>query len=956
MTRLGGPGKFGGDRGSGPVTPDRVVQSFTWNGPRESTIATMREGWIYVIAFFVIIGVGGFLIVPRLLDGGRGPRDPYDDPIPEIDDPDSEAATPPADVADAIGAATDWVDIEVTGPNGILRGPLKATFGARIERRSEEGEPVQRLRVFAEQPRVAFGAVGHQWHWVSAAELGPETRIELPEAAPSIVVRVREPDGRPAENVAVRVEPASPWGLRRTDEGGALILDDLTPGFVIVDCTTTERRGPRLRLRTGVDKDVEAILEAAWRIRGRVVNPDGKPVPDARVSGYGVPGPLGVETTTAKDGSFTWRGPVTALLSLRARATGYAEHAVELSPPAVGATETEVGDLQLTDAETRIECEVLSTAGDPGAYVMVEPQVAALLREVFGPGQVLDEPRKLPLDEHGEATFTGLLPNVPLRVSVRGAGVPVDSIVQGAPGETVSITFDPPDGEVLEGVLRHPDGEPARGVRVLVSREPRDGDQPRPDDLVAYTGPKGGFRLRGLPGLTYFVRAYVPGRRSLLRQVELPTNGPLLMTMETAITDDARRVEGTVTNQRNEPLRGVTVRAAGISAVSDAEGRFRLEGVESMSPNVVLAYGYEPGPLAADAPHPRPYLPRDFVLITPGRKATHKLVLAESAAVSFRAVDGVDDTPISFLHVMVRTDKGRILFDRGVATRDGAYTIPDLPSRGVKLALLTHSRRSLKTLPLKAGTSEDLGDVTLGRGMQVRGVVTNKAGDPVAGARVAAFDDGWRKLSSDQLVARRGLFSAALAREVLFRTTRTNEKGEYVLQGFDPQEPADLAFWAPGYAPRAKRVELERFSDNVRTVCDMQLEEGGWLRLLLQEEGSSRPVEDAMVDMEHGRDASDWLDLLHRGTLGGPLGTTEEWRTASDLFLIEDEPGVYFIGPALPGPYQVWIERPGYAPIQKKLTVLTKDQNVLELIDQDTGEKYAGNITKLIFTMQRLDD
>ena len=87
----------------------------------------------------------------------------------------------------------------------------------------------------------------------------------------------------------------------------------------------------------------------------------------------------------------------------------------------------------------------------------------------------------------------------------------------------------------------------------------------------------------------------------------------------------------------------------------------------------------------------------------------------------------------------------------------------------------------------------------------------------VAKSVLDAFDDGWRKLSTDQLVARRGLFNAALIREVLFRTTHTNDKGEYLIEGFDPQEPADLAFWAPGLAPRVASF-ARRFSPDACIV------------------------------------------------------------------------------------------------------------------------------------------
>ncbi len=927
-----------------------------------------REGWIYAVAFCAILAVGALIIVPRL------DRDPAeDDGMPYVVSDIDTLPQPPAEAGPAVREfegrpAYDWVEVTVTGSAGVLRGPLRTVHGADVEAQTPAEARVQTLRVRPRGPAVVFGAVGHQWLTVPSADLQASPRVELPDAAPALVVRVREPDGRPAAGVPVRVEPAAPGPLPTTDEGGTVVLDHLPRGLVLVDLASDMRHGPRLRLRAGEDRSVQVLLDPAWQVRGRVLDRRGQPLAGARVTAVGPRGVLGPIATTLNDGSFRWRGPATARLALQVRAAGWSERSVEVEPPAGGALVTDAGDIALEHPGVTIDGVVKAADIAAEARVEVEPAVAALVRELFGAGQVLAVPRRVPLGADGRFRIHDLPAGLPLRIAVRGAGVPVDVIVKGEPGEEIPVELAPSPGESLVGTLRHPGGAPAAGVRLLLSQEPRDGDRTQPGDVVVLSGADGTFRHKGLVGRTWFLRAYAPGRRSLLRRVVLPLQDPLELAFEERLSDAGRRVEGrvfdgvrtsvktddadpwvgTATEVRyGKGLAGVTVRAAGVSAVTDAEGRFVLDGVESLAPAVRLAWGFDAGALAEQAPDPRPFVRADALDVTPGGKRLD-LVLPKAARLRFRPLDALDDRPLPFVHVVVRTDKGRLVADRGIAPRDGVVELDGLPPRGVELTVLSRGRRFHKApVVLRPGRPTDLGDILLRPGMRIEGKVVDGKGRPIAGARIGAFGKGWTAATVEP----------GAERELLFRTAVTNDAGQFLLTGFDPRKPADLAVWARGYAPTAVRVALPKFSDVVKAEPEVKLQPGAYLALDLHASGwkgeRGPRVRGALLDLEFAYGGWDYLDVLHRGMLGGVVASSEGWRDASVHLLFEERgvPG-YLVGPLRPGPYDLWVERLGYERLRRKITVIDPEQ--AWMVDLVTGAetKLRGRVTRLPFELE----
>jgi hypothetical protein len=133
---------------------------------------------------------------------------------------------------------------------------------------------------------------------------------------------------------------------------------------------------------------------------------------------------------------------------------------------------------------------------------------------------------------------------------------------------------------------------------------------------------------------------------------------------------------------------------------------------------------------------------------------------------------------------------------------------------------------------------------------------------------------------------------------------------------------------------------------------------GGYLALDLFEKegraGRGPRVRGASLDLEYARDGSDYLDIVHRGLFGGLLGSTEEWRRASAHLLPERRADDgYVVGPLRPGPYTIWIERPGLAPLRRKLTVIDPKQTILVDVLNETEQHYEGRVTRVCFELDR---
>jgi hypothetical protein len=368
-------------------------------------------------------------------------------------------------------------------------------------------------------------------------------------------------------------------------------------------------------------------------------------------------------------------------------------------------------------------------------------------------------------------------------------------------------------------------------------------------------------------------------------------------------------LRGTVADPDGRVLPGVTVVGGGRRVVTDAQGRFAIDGLVP-GERIDLLYAWLDGADAGDV-DATAYAPWFTARMAPVPDPV-VLRLPRAAGVTFVAADGLDRTPLSWVHAVILDGEGQSLFDDVVATRGGKATItglvPGLP--GTLFVYAPGLRRDVP-LSLRAGQTVDLGEVPLVRGGRVEGVVKSADGRPVVGCVVAAADDG-----RGEDPARTGAREA----DLLLRRSATDDEGRFVLDGLDASRPAALAIWAEGYAPTARRV---LWPEDGRAHLNVTLVRGAVARLRLSERGAG-PVTGALLDFVDGRTGARVLDLWHRAAWGSTVGSSEDVRRAARALLLEDprEPGLYVVGPLEPGPYDVAIEHPHYRAVRARYAVV----------------------------------
>jgi hypothetical protein len=783
---------------------------------------------VVLLLFLALLGGGVAILGPRL---ARPPVPPASDragggEAGRTEGGREEAASPSTDVAPPPAAAPlPRVRLRAVGPDGPL-APASLRFAGAV------AEPAEGADAVAVRTEAVgwVGAEGLAWARLPPpSETGEAVRVALERAAPPLRVRVAEADGRPAAGVPVVAGAWGPdHGERRTDAQGVAVFEGRPPGVVNLLVGGTERTGPWLRVVLGETTEVSATVEPPRVVTGRVLSSSGEPVAGAGIEGLGPGGPVGGRTSTDERGEFSWTGPFTATLALRVTAPGHAATSVEPPWPSPDDPTLRSHVEATLEPERERRSGTLSPPVSGGVArpvrLTVEPAVAAMLREVYGPEAVLADERAVEVGPGGRFEVPAPGEGLPLRLRVRG--------------------------DVL------------------------------PEDHVLVAGAS-------------------PASLALAPQAALPEPAPPV--------SGAGRLEGRVVGDAGAPLPAVTVVASGLSATTDADGRFSIPGLDPALRRVEVVFGWLAGA------RPKGFDPAAFVV--GGRAdvrtdAPASLVLPRAASLSLRLVDA-QDRPLSWAHLVVVDGDGSLRFDGPVAAHEGRVRLDGLePGPAGTLHAFAPGLRRTTSVTLMAGATSDLGDVRLSPGGRVVGEVLGAGGGPLAGAVVAEVEDAWLEGATRDRVRER---------DRAYRRTTTAEDGTFALEGLDPSRPTALAVWAPGYAPAPRRVLWAKGSE---ATLKATLRPGSALRLrLVDREGAS--VSGAVVDLEEAHTGTHVLDLWRRAMFGEAVGSTEEMRLASRTLLIEDPraPGRYRVGPVEPGPYEAWIERPGFRPVRRRLTV-----------------------------------
>ncbi len=700
----------------------------------------------------------------------------------------------------------------------------------RLDLRIERARPVSAALLAADGRELATRLDPRAWD-----EKQPDAplAIVLPDR---LAVSGRLVDARSRRSIAGGVvwdERKPRDGFVTDDHGGFVVagpaharleLSGAAPGYlrsqpIEVQLADDGRPGPTLP------------LEPAAAIEGKVVDPDGEPVPGAA---------LELEVRRPESGRMRIEIGRQALTPRAVSGPGGAfrlgpvdpgeSYVVKVLAAGFAPGEAAVGGLEpyRTRSGLRIELDrgrgvtgrVVDSSGGP----LREAEVALTLhRPQAGRGMLrMTQPDSAPAEHRattdGEGRFhvgglragkydlavrrTGFAPH---RLQALGVGIEGP---EGAPTDLGEIRLDP--GERLQGLVTDRGGLPLEGVEVFVAAGgptmamamagPHESG-PEPD---AVTGPDGWFSVEDLAaasGLTLrcqrsgFVPASVKG-------VALPRAEPLQVTL-----DAASDVSGVVVSEDGEPVAGArvllrrtqTLEMAGnvmafvmvVDEASDAEGRFRFVDQE---PGTValsaVASGYQEVELA-NVELPKGEDVADLTLRLPAGAIVHGRVLAPDG----RPAIGAEVRPVTGESELVRFGGAR-------TDGNGSYRVEGLRPGAVSIEA-THGDhpRVVRDLELKPGLQQL--DLQFEGGHEVSGTVSALDGTPVAGAIVGLAPVGRRWGGSE---------------------THSGADGTFVVPGL---RNGSYELWAEaaGFAPAAgdRRVEI---ADEPVHGLDVRLDPG----------------------------------------------------------------------------------------------------------------------------------
>ena len=330
-------------------------------------------------------------------------------------------------------------------------------------------------------------------------------------ATGSLLVRVRwAEDKSPAVGIGLQLaqsEIAMPiFHLLdgRTDERGEWLVNDLSPGRVIVYVDRAE--GVDGSVTAGLTSEVELELPPGAWVRGEVVDCDGRAVPHASIwlSDYGNSSEGRVVMEADGAGRFELRG-VGDGHWVGARAQGYTASAVHIVP-------REQSDLTLTlelgPPGGELRGRVIDESGEPiaGAWILVGSEYgwpapdSAHRTEVEGP-----PPLRASADAEGAFSIADIpVGRVPIAARADEFG-PWSGADRIEPGFTLEIEITLQAGAIVAGIVHDESGQPVSGADVQT------GDYGIMEWVGTTSSTDGRYELHGLPAGTKKLSASVPG-------------------------------------------------------------------------------------------------------------------------------------------------------------------------------------------------------------------------------------------------------------------------------------------------------------------------------------------------------------------------------------------------------------------------------------------------------------
>jgi protocatechuate 3,4-dioxygenase beta subunit len=517
------------------------------------------------------------------------------------------------DEATGRGVAGALVWIDATHSPEPPRSPRSATFAGAAALWTDGEGWVRSDGRLSEGILLRAAASGYRDGLLRLRHEHDATRSELPpiELVRGVVVpgSVRRADGEPVAGVAIAAFSARRWGpamridppgsgeLARSAADGSFSLF-LAPGSYRVRAqgegfAPTERK-LALEIRSERIERLDLVVDPGASAWGTILTEDGRPLAGTTVRiaatlGADLLGPPRDyapvhESVAGEDGVFRFSHLAARAYDLSAHAPGFAVTAVpgiEVST----AEEHEIGTITLVEGAV-IEGRVTDGDGAPIAGARVSVRLPAALVppgiDAVRTGGVLGSRPTGQLwavaGMDGSFVVDSLPPQQPVDLHVSRVGFLVRSLPGVVPplDEPLSIVLDVDPAAAVSGQVVDGAREPLSDVRIMAWKGNGVGGR----EAVATSDEDGAFRFDALP----------PGRYRLETQSRShgTGNGPTIdVASGDAIDDveivlDARPhavVEGVV-HAAGDPVAGARLQAAGAApVVSDAAGRFRLEGV-----------------------------------------------------------------------------------------------------------------------------------------------------------------------------------------------------------------------------------------------------------------------------------------------------------------------------------------------------------------------------------------
>jgi len=487
-----------------------------------------------------------------------------------------------------VRADTDWETIRKRAAGGPFRQSLQSG------RTGEDGS--FHLTGLADAPlRLEVSIEGRPRSALPDVEAGREDLLVVLHPC-GVAGTVREADtGKVVEAFTVL---GRPFGA----PDGSFEMLDLRPGIADL---TVQARGfvpatrPRIELKEGeVIRGIEMRLTRAAEVRGRV-SADGAPVVGAAIHW--------IRAEAPRRESWSWPGAMTdanGAFALSGVAPGRIRIEVDhedFLPATIDSLETRAGE-RLDGIEVRLEpagvLEGLAFAPDgstlAGGFTRAKP-LAVNRMTFFGWG------RPVAIEADGRFRIAGLRPGT-YRVEayatpIEEDGPDPDPVLRGVAwveaGRTTLVEFrePPPGSSTLRGTVRRAGkGLAGISVRVIPAASGRDADLVRiyEDRFRTETKADGSYEVRRVPAGEATLRLDGMPASAGSFALRIPEEGDLVFD----VTLPSGAIEGTVLRAKDgTPVRaGIRVASAAgessvfrLSATTDAEGRYRAEGLAAGS-------------------------------------------------------------------------------------------------------------------------------------------------------------------------------------------------------------------------------------------------------------------------------------------------------------------------------------------------------------------------------------